>query len=171
MQPAAYYRMEQPKAEKDRCVLFDSAAGGRHGTVHLGSATGMLWLNGRFGEALHLRGPFVGDYAVVSDYPQSNNNQLAVTTWVLAESRLPWATIAKNWGNGLAGQFHFGLAGDGEDLHAFVCQADGRQIELREGPANPLPVGVWQHVAMVIDGSAPDCIATEKKSPLCPVMA
>ncbi len=151
LQPAAYYRMERPIHHKDQLVVLDSAAQNRHGTIHLGTNTGMLWLNGRFGSALHLRGIMVGDYAVIAEYPQSQNSQLTVAAWVYAESRSSWATIAKNWGNGMLGQFHFGLSEDGEDLHVFLCEADGTRIELREGPACPLPINVWQHVALIVD--------------------
>ncbi len=153
LQPAAYYRMERPTYEKDQCVLLDSATKGHHGAIHLGMNTSLLWLEGRFGSALHLRGVMIGDYAVVPEYPQSQTNQLTVAAWVFAENRPPWATIAKNWGNSLLGQFHFGLSEHGEDLHVFLSQADKTRIELREGPASPLPVNVWQHVAVVVDGS------------------
>ena len=152
MQPVAYYRMERPEYKKDQYTLFDSTVEKRNGAVHIGAATGMLWLPGHSGDSLRLRGDMVGDYAVVSDYPQTRNNELTVTVWVFSESCLPWATIAKNWGNSKHGQFHLGLAKDGEDLHAILSQADGTWIEVREGADTPLPSGVWQHVAMVADG-------------------
>lgn len=153
MHPVMYYRMERRGQGKDSLVLFDSAVGQRHGEVRIGAATGMLHLPGRFGDALHLRGSLIRDYGFVAEYPQSQNNTLTVTAWVLAESCQPWATIAKNWGNKQEGQFHFGLSRDDMDLHAYLSQADGKRIEVREGAGSRLPEGVWQHVAMVADGA------------------
>ena len=91
MKPAVYYRMEQwPKDEKKGCyVLVDSAPGAHHGEVHVDEAFGPR-CRGRFGSALDLHGPAVGDYAIVPDYPKTDNDQLSVSAWV-------WAVALRRW--------------------------------------------------------------------------
>ena len=34
-----------------------------------------------------------------------------------------------------------------------VTQRDGKWVEVREGAAHPFPMFVWQHVALVADGT------------------
>ena len=154
MQPTVYYRMERPKNEKDRNVVFDSAPGGHHGVLHLGNEYGGdPWWPGRFGSAIYLRGPEIGDYAVVPDYPKATGDQLTVSAWVYAVTRSPmWSLIAANWGMDVHGQFHFGLEREG-DLTIEVSPRDKQKVLVREGPSHPLPVYQWQHVAFVVDKS------------------
>ena len=37
---------------------------------------------GRFGRAIFFRGPGVGDYVLVPNYPKATNDQLTVSAWV-----------------------------------------------------------------------------------------
>ena len=98
LQPVVYYRMERPKDVKDRYVLFDSAPGGHHGVLHFSDEyVGEPYVSGRFGQALRLRGPMVGDYAIVSDYPKTTDNRLTVSAWVMAMGRTYQGTIVANW--------------------------------------------------------------------------
>ena len=68
--------------------------------------------------------------------------------------------IAANWGHYNAaggdctGQFHFGLFQEDGDLGARIIQRNGQWTEVREGESRPFPLGVWQHVALVVGGSA-----------------
>ena len=84
MQPFAYYRMERPKNPKEPNLIFDSAPGGHHGTLHLGNEYGGdPWWKGRFGDSIYLRGNDAGgDYIEVPDYPGTNTDQLSVSVWV-----------------------------------------------------------------------------------------
>ena len=154
LKPVLYYRMEQPKDEKDRHVVFDSAPGTHHGELHLPNEFYQPWLFGRFGDSLHLSGPTAPGYVIVPDYPIAKNDRLSVSVWVLAEGRPRGAKIAGNWPAYQRGQFHLGLDWkDDHDLVIGVAQRDGREIVLREGASKPFPVGHWQHVAFVVDKS------------------
>ena len=157
LRPVVYYRMEPPKDEKDRNVVFDSAPGHHHGVLHFQSGfVGAPYVSGRFGHALLFRGPMVGDYVIVPDYPKATSGRLTVSVWALAGGRMErWPMIVNNWfgcdEHGRAiGQFNLCLFRDIGDLTSQVTA----QSEIREGPANMFPLGVWQHVALVVDGSS-----------------
>jgi len=157
LKPVVYYRMEQPKDEKDRFVVFDSSGGGHHGKLRLGiESQTSPYVAGRFGDALWLRGPLAGDRVIVPDYPKATGDQLTVSAWVLATGRPGWAMIACNWSaplpdNSDRGQFHLGLYRRDGDLFARVIQPDGKQAQVREGDLQPLPLFSWQHVALVVN--------------------
>ncbi len=158
LNPVAYYRMEHPRSEKDRYVVFDSAVGGHHGELRLGDEPGPAYVPGRFGDALWLRGPGVDDRVFVPDYPKATGDRLSVTAWVMASTKPQWAMIASNWGvpargRKNTGQFHLGLFEFRGDLSARVTQRDGQVVQVREGESEPFPVNAWQHVALVADGS------------------
>ena len=74
---------------------------------------GLTQYHGKFDGALNL--PGTGDYAIVSDYPKSENGRLSVSVWVRATSfDTYWISIISNWsaipGGGNRGQFFLGLA-------------------------------------------------------------
>jgi hypothetical protein len=158
LKPVVYYRMEQAGSEKDRFVVFDSAPGGHHGELRLGNEFGgPPYRPGRFGDSIWLRGAEAGDRVFVPDYPKAAHGRLTVSAWVMAMNRPNWAMIASNWGvpvpnTATTGQFHLGLYPDDGDLAARVTQRSGRWVEVREGASHPLPMFVWQHVALVADG-------------------
>lgn len=95
---------------------------------------------------------------IVPDYPKTTNDRLTVSVWVMATGRPESAMIASNWGipdgeHQNTGQFHLGLyEGDG-DLSACVTQRDGQRVEVREGRDQPFLPYLWQHVALVADGT------------------
>jgi len=162
LQPVVYYRMEQPKDEKDRFVVFDSSGGGHHGEFRSDSGQDVSpYVRGRFGDALRLRGPWVHDRVIVFDYPKAAGDQLTVSAWVMVTSRLEWAMIASNWGvprkgkgaDDNTGQFHFGLCRTEGDLAVRLTQRTGECLFFREGGLRALPLDTWQHVAFVVDGS------------------
>ena len=161
LQPVVYYRMERSKDEKDRNVIIDSAPAGHHGVLHYSNefADGS-YVHGRFGQALRFRGPMTSDYAIVPDYPKAANGRLSVSVWIMAMGRSELPTIVANWAcprppewSG-KGQFIVYLPNGDSDLSACATQRDGRRAEVREGPEHALPLGVWQHVALVLDGAA-----------------
>jgi len=160
LEPAAYYRMDCPQ-DKTSLVVHDSAPGQHHGELRLGDAFGgSPYRGGSLGESLWFRGPDVKDYVIVPDYPKTTNGQLTISAWVMAVSRPAWAMIASNWanlwrpGDKAPGQFHFGLCRAAGDLSARVTQRNGTRLDIREGGDRPLPLFVWQHVALVSDGNS-----------------
>jgi hypothetical protein len=169
--PAVYYRMERPKDNRDG-VIFDSAPGGHHGQIRLGDNYGGLpFMAGRFGSSLMLRGPDARDYAFVPDYPKAVDDRLTVSVWVYATGLPGWAQIAANWGMNVEGrknwgQFHLALHQRDGDICARISQRDGEYAELRED--EPLPLGSWQHVALVIDGTTARLYRNGKEIKSCP---
>lgn len=152
MKPVVYYRMEWPQDGENQKTVQDSSGNQCHGKLYLGDGNGATpWWPGHFGSALYLRGPSVGDYAIVPDYPKAENNELSLSVWVNADTRSPlWSLIAANWGMDVHGQFHFGLEAEG-DLTIEITPRDKKKVLVREGRDHPLPTGQWQHVAFVVD--------------------
>lgn len=150
-QPVAYYRM---RTTTDGTLMKDVANGHHDGQVVWGRSRSP-WAPGKIGAALRLEGVEAGTYAVVPSLPKATNGALSVCAWVLAESRPRWASIAKNWakdaGNNLGGQFHFGLWLDEGSLEVHVHDRAGNQVGVRE--QRPLPLAEWQFVAFTLDGS------------------
>ena len=152
MQPVLYYRMDRPKNDKDRWVVFDSTPGGHHSELHLTDQSGRPYASGRFGDSFQLLKPPVVRDIVVPDYPKTTNGQLSLSAWVFAENRPASATIASNWTT-KSGQFHFGLHDMDGDLSVVLRAGDGSRVALRDGISKPFPLYRWQHVVFVADGS------------------
>ena len=134
-------------------LLIDNSGYGDDGTLVNFPTDDTQWIAGRIGGALNFRGAGVGgnDYVVVPDYPKPNAT-MSITAWVWAEARPQWATIIKNW-PGSGQQFHFGLNNVEGDLSNYLVQQGGAVLgPVREGTGTPLPIGSWQHVALVCDG-------------------
>ncbi len=108
------------------------------------------WVAGQIGGALSFGGENSMQYVRVTDYPKPTNTVTA-SLWVYANSRTRWASFVKNWGSTKAGQFHFGLYDTGGQENIYVKQADGKTPNVSE--AIQFPLGSWQHVATVCDGS------------------
>ncbi len=153
LNPVVYYRMERPKDGQDSRVVSDLAGGGHHGTLRLGNE--LEWWpyrRGRWGDALWFRGPRIGDYVLVPDYPKAIEDKLSVSVWVTAEKWMNLRPkIVANWGNSQAGQFYMGFYKRECDLVVGVVQRDGTKTGAREG--RPFPMSEWQHVAFVVDGT------------------
>ncbi|MGH2570493.1 MAG: endo-beta-N-acetylglucosaminidase, partial [bacterium] len=133
-----------PFDEGEGSVAADSSGNGNDGAIF-----GATWTAGQLGAALDFDG--VDDWVLVADYPKPEST-ITVSAWVRADSRPPWASIAKNWAT-QKGSFHLGLfSGDG-DLQVTVGEADEGTVDVREGAESPLPLGSWQHVALVADGA------------------
>lgn len=145
--PVAWYRMERDNGGQ----IVDASGHGNHGRIIATSTVDHdFWQPGFAGDSLSLRGPSFGDYAIVSSYPQAKRGQLTVAAWVYAERKPAWASVAKNWGEGALGQFHFGLTADGNNLSIYVQDAEAHTISAID--PEPFPVGEWQHVAFVCTG-------------------
>ena len=161
MRPFAYYRMERPKDPKKPNLIFDSAPGGHHGTLHLANEYGGdPWWEGRFGESIFLRGNDVGgDYIEVPNYPGTNTDQLSVSVWVhpmrvhafdMIVCDVPIADTDGGY------QFLLGV----DSRLCLLGASAQRDKEVRwlaeedKGADNPLLHYRWRHVALVVDGTA-----------------
>ena len=119
LKPAVYYRMEEwPKDEKNGCyVLVDSAPGGHHGRLYtFGDRGFQSRCRGKLGKGPpYLRGPMVGDYAVVPEYPKADNGQLSVSVWVWVDVfRIPVSLSLPTSGH--TGIFRSVLSGGYDDF-------------------------------------------------------
>jgi hypothetical protein len=150
LNPVLYFRM--PPSSDGR-TLTDQSGNGLHARIEAGTSERPLFASGRVGSAFQLGGPRVSTHAVVPDYPKTTNNQLSAVAWVFADSRPRWASIIKNWGQGEIGQFHFGLVDHTGELEILVKSPKGAGARARVRDTEPFPVGTWQHVAFVADGS------------------
>src|ERR1044071_1533636 len=109
-----YWKFDQTNGT----VAIDSMTNANHGALNNFPADNSQWIVGRIGGALNFRGPASGDYVRVPNYPKPTT-AMTVSAWVWADGRPTWASIVKNWGGALAGQFHFGLQDTGGDLSNF----------------------------------------------------
>jgi len=108
------------------------------------------WIKGQIGGALQFGGPDAEQYLIVADYPKPTTSFTA-SLWTWAESLPTWASWLKNWGGTDAGQFHFGLFNNLGQENIFIKQTDGKTPSASE--TNEFPLGTWEHVAVVCDGS------------------
>ena len=139
--------------ETSGAMAVDSSGSGNDGQLNNFPVDGSQWVPGQVGGALNFRGPAGLDWVLVSDYPKPTD-KMTVALWVWANSRPTWASFVKNWGSSSSGQFHFGLnAGDGDISNYLVQQGGTTAGPAREGASNPFPLGSWQHVAFVCDGT------------------
>jgi hypothetical protein len=147
LNPVLYLRMAP---SNDGRTLADHSGNGLHAQIVSGKVDRPMFGRGRVGSAFRMRGPRAGTHAVVEDYPKTTNSQLSVVAWVRAQSRPRWASIAKNWGEGQLGQFHFGLLDHSGELEIRI--RGPRRGGSRVQDSKPFPIDVWQHVAFVADG-------------------
>ncbi len=109
------------------------------------------WVEGIVGSgSIELYGNEGIAVALDENYPASGR-QFTVSAWVRVESRSSWASILKNWSDSIGGMIHMGLDGNGNNLEVQVTQANAVAVGINEGVLFPL--GEWQHVATVADGS------------------
>ena len=174
MQPVVYYRMERPKkraapfgakhtkgrsdqlAPFSSSQLLDSSGGGHHGELRLGNESERPYCRGRWGDAIALRGPEVGDYMGVSDYPKTAKDKLSVSVWLKVDRWMAkWPSIVANRGDTQWGQFNVGLCdqGEGINLAVFVTPPVGKGQARALAESRPFPRDKWQHVAFVVNGT------------------
>jgi hypothetical protein len=147
LKPVAYYRMS---VSDDGTTLIDRSGNNLHGQIHNGYMSNPVFTCDRIGNGLRLEGPEKQAYAVVADYPKAMDNKITVAAWVYANSRPRWASIAKNWSLNEVGQFHLGLNFDQGTLEVQLREENGDTVFVEDPEV--LPIGIWQHVAFVVDG-------------------
>lgn len=141
-----------PFDETSGATALDASTYANHAYLTNFPGDNSQWVPGQIGGALNFRGPGFGDYALVPDYPKPASS-LTVSAWVWAGAAPTWASIVKNWSTQVGGEFHFGLNNVEGDLSNYLIEQDGGFVgPVREGAASPLPLGSWQHVALVCDG-------------------
>ncbi len=125
-------------------VAADSIRGAA-GNGTLNNFPGTQWIAGKIGGAVQCDG--ANDWITTVNAIASGATAMSFSGWVWANSRPAWASIVKNWGSNVNGQFHFGLN-----------SSDGRLSNYLTGGSNVVdpvqfPTGSWQHVAFTYDGT------------------
>jgi hypothetical protein len=108
------------------------------------------WVAGVVGGALKFGGALDAQYVLVPDYPKPSTT-ISAAVWAWADSYPTWASILKNWGSSQSGQIHFGLQDNTGRLSQYISEGSGAAVSAIEEALFPL--GSWQHVAFVCDGS------------------
>jgi hypothetical protein len=114
------------------------------GNGTLKNFSGAPWVAGQIGGSLQCDG--ANDWISTPNAIADGATAMSFSGWVRATARPTWASIAKNWGGSLAGQYHFGLNPSGR-LSNYLT--DGTSV------ADPelFPLNSWQHVAFTYDGA------------------
>jgi hypothetical protein len=96
----------------------------------------------------------IDDGAIGPNFNKIQTDDVTLVAWVYANSTTNvWETIAKQWGDATAGQFHFGLGpAENNTLNNFYLQGGGGAAN-DVSPAD-IPVGQWIHTAFVLDSAA-----------------
>ncbi|MFO1500599.1 MAG: LamG-like jellyroll fold domain-containing protein [Verrucomicrobiota bacterium] len=141
-----YWKFDESQGE----VASDASGNNNNATLYNYTGDNSQWVAGQVGGALSFGGADAMQYLLVPDYPKPAST-LTVSAWVWAETIGAWTSFVKNWGSSDAGQFHFGLAGDGVHENIYIKQVDGKTPNTSD--RQPFPTNSWQHVAFVCDGS------------------
>ncbi len=105
-------------------------------------------VNSGLGSALSVDGD--GDGAIGPNYVKITTNNMTGVAWVNAESLAgDWNSIVKNWGQGVGGQFHFGLGSVAANTLQDVANGASNVAAPTDLPANQ-----WVHTAFVLDSVA-----------------
>ncbi|MEM9282396.1 MAG: LamG-like jellyroll fold domain-containing protein [Verrucomicrobiota bacterium] len=108
--------------------------------------------SGKVGASVQFGGPTERDFLAIPDYTASSSGRLSGVCWVYAESRPRKASIAADTAGPGTGQFAWGLWRDKGFSRVKIRQQDGSDVFVRE--REPLPIGAWQQLAFVADGTS-----------------
>lgn len=151
VQPAALtnHLIAHWKLDETTGTLAEESTGlSQNGTLFGFPGDDSQWVTGIVQGSLSFSHPTNQNYVIASDYAKPTNT-MAVSAWVWADSRAAQASIAKNYGRGIVGQFHFGLD-NAERLSNYLADDSGTLVSAFD--TVPLPLANWQHVAFVADG-------------------
>ena len=110
----AYYAFDDGSGD----VLEEATGNATDGDLYLFPDDDSQWVAGQIGGALEFDG--IDDYVIVPECPLAEA-ALSVSIWGYAYEAPTWASLVKNWGGAVVGQFHFGLGpGDADTLNIFV---------------------------------------------------
>ncbi|MEM9016332.1 MAG: LamG-like jellyroll fold domain-containing protein [Verrucomicrobiota bacterium] len=108
-------------------------------------------VSGRVGAAFRFGGPTEKEFVELPHYVGTMTGNLTGLCWVYAESRPRRASVAADLRSSEKGQFAWGLWRDRGFSSVRIRQENGEDVFVREREA--LPIGGWQHLAFVADGS------------------
>lgn len=141
-----YWKFDEKQGE----TAADATSNANNGSLVNYMGDNSQWVEGQIGGALSFGGSEFQQFLLIPDYPKPTST-LTVSAWVWAESLGSWSSFVKNWGSSDAGQFHFGIFSDATHQNIYIKQADGKTPNVSD--PDPFPLGSWQQVAFVCDGS------------------
>ena len=134
--------------------LTDSASG--YNANLIAGAAELNWPAGHIGSyaiGLYDRQAAIVDLEQFPSSPYPVTGEFTITAWVYADSQAGWGSILKNWNGGInGGMFHLGLDSSGTKLDLQIEQAGGSGARISD--SSIFPIGQWQFVAAVADGSS-----------------
>ncbi|HWB04418.1 MAG TPA: lamin tail domain-containing protein [Verrucomicrobiales bacterium] len=135
----AHYRFD----ETSGTTAVDSVRGAAgNGTLsNFGPAP---WVTGQIGGAVELDGS--NDWITTANAIENNVATMSFSGWVWADTRPQWASMAKNWGDSLVGQYHMGLNPSGQLSNYLTNSTNVLESSV-------FPTGSWQQVAFTYDGT------------------
>lgn len=137
-----YYTFDDGGGE----VLNEQTGTGSDGELFNFEDDNSQWVAGQIGGALAFDG--IDDHVIAAEAPLAET-ALSVSIWGYANEAPQWASLVKNWGQSLVGQFHFGLGpGDGDTLNIFVTTGDGSAFNAGTD-VDPIELETWEHYAFV----------------------
>ena len=140
----AYYAFDDGSG----AVLEEATGNATDGDLYLFPDDDSQWVAGQIGGALEFDG--IDDYVIVPECPLAET-ALSVSIWGYANEAPTWASLVKNWGGAVVGQFHFGLGPGGDDtLNIFVTTLSEGAFNAGTDPED-IELEVWQHFAFVAD--------------------
>ncbi|MCX6924138.1 MAG: hypothetical protein NT154_13145, partial [Verrucomicrobia bacterium] len=136
--------------ETSGTTAADSTANALTATLNNFPGDTTTWVPGQIGGALAFDGASQ-QYANVTGFVQATNT-LTLSAWVWASTRTDRMSIVDSYGQNSIGQFRFGVSSAAlRPLTGLVVQQSGTAAGNPD--VNPIPVGVWEHVALVADGT------------------
>ncbi len=140
-----YWRFD----ETTGCTAADTSGQNQTGNLtNFPRTSNSYWAVGKVGGALRF-GAAAQQYVVVPAVPLPPASTFSLASWVMADSRPTWASIAKNW----FGFTHFGLDSGGGQLSNYFGLAGGSSF-VRVAETEVFPLGVWQHVVCTVDATS-----------------
>jgi len=134
--------------------LTDSASG--YNASLIAGAAAPQWPAGHIGSyavGLYDHQAAIVDLEQFPSSPYPVTSEFTITAWVRANSAAGWGSIVKHWNGGVnGGMFHLGLDSSGTKLDLQVEQANGAGARISD--QSTFPIGQWQFVAAVADGSS-----------------
>jgi fibronectin type 3 domain-containing protein len=126
-------------------IAYDATGYGRHGTL----VNGPLWTAGKFGNAVSLDG--VNDYVSLPTGVVSGLTDFTIATWVYLNRVDTWTRVF-DFGTG-TGVNMFLTPRSGSETVRFAITTGGAGGEQQINGIAALPMGIWTHVAVTLDGT------------------
>ena len=143
----AYYPFDQTAGP----VITDASGNGHNGTAQ-GTAA---FVTGQIGNALNLNNGTSGNnYVALPANLLAGVNDITISTWVFVRTDLTWARIFDFGSSASAYMFLTAHAQGGPVRFAITTSGNGPGAEQQLSGASALPVGVWTHVAVVLQGTS-----------------